>query len=108
MSRCPPTPGALAHAVQPEMSVERLTVDHALVDTAPIVRDTETKLTFVEANLHPDTARVCMVKGVAQGLDSDPVDLELHDGFSARGAPFPSTSMLVPVGPSAAVPFRHS
>ena len=71
--------GALAHAVQPKMSLRRLTLDHALVDTAAVVCDTETKLTLVEANLHPDTARLRMVKRVAQGLDGNPVDLELHD-----------------------------
>jgi hypothetical protein len=71
--------GALAHPLQPKMSLRRLTVDHTFVDTAAIIRYTETKLTFVEANLHPDTACVRMLKRVAQGLDGNPVDLELHD-----------------------------
>src|ERR1700730_11315725 len=73
--------GPLAHAAQPVMPCPPTFGQHFLINTLTVVENPQSKLPLVVPQLHLDSCSLRMLKGIAQRLTRNPVDLISDDGM---------------------------
>jgi len=71
--------GALAHPRQAPVSGEPFVTNHARVNAASIIPDSDPKLPVAIPDFHFDTPRPCVAKCIAQPFPCNPVDLVPQD-----------------------------